>query len=66
MARDGCCDCNHGGKATAINIKYVEEWESKLLEKCKDVVCVAAISDDPSCFSIPKCVNNECKLVEAY
>jgi hypothetical protein len=59
----GCCGCNWGGKATAINKNFEQEWEDKLLDECREIMCPAVISDDPSCFKEPKCVNNKCVLV---
>ena len=57
-----CCGCNAGGKAVAVNKNYKEEWEKELLEKCKDIVCPAVMSEDPSCFGAVKCVNNVCQI----
>src|SRR3989338_1250823 len=53
---EGCCDCNHGGEATAVNV----EFSNNFAKDCFGMACPAVISDDPSCFAIPKCVNNKC------
>jgi len=59
-----CCGCTSGGTATTISKELKEKWEEKLLKKCKEVECLDVISDDPSCFKKPKCINNVCQLVE--
>ncbi|MFQ6010008.1 MAG: hypothetical protein ACE5J7_02715 [Candidatus Aenigmatarchaeota archaeon] len=61
----GCCGCTAGGKATAINKNFVEQWDANLTGSCKDIVCAMVMSDDPSCFAEPKCVQGECKLMAA-
>ena len=58
----GCCSCNYGGEATAINKDYKEDWNSNLTKECKEIACTAAVSDHISCFSDPKCVNKTCIL----
>ncbi len=58
----GCCGCNAGGTNISINKNYKKEWESKLLEECKNLFCPAVMSDDPSCFAKPRCVGNKCVL----
>lgn len=62
IVTDGCCDCNAMGKATTINNKSLEYWKEENAGKCKGTLCFMAISNDPTCFAKPKCVNNECVL----
>ncbi len=63
---DGCCDCNHGGTAIAINKKYLDYWKEKMLEECdpEETICMTVISNHWTCFAEPKCVEGECQLVE--
>jgi len=54
-----CCGCNMGGKSTAINSMYKEEWESRRKEKCKDTVCMAVYL----CGNErPRCAGGRCVL----
>jgi len=55
-----CCGCNAGGAETSINKKYQNEWSEKL--NCAGIMCAMVISDDPSCFSVPACINNKCEM----
>lgn len=56
-----CCGCAAGGKATSVNKAYQSEWLDNL--DCKDIMCPAVMSGDPSCISKePKCENNKCAL----
>ena len=56
--QEGCCSCNNGGKQTAINKKYLKQWENVLKNRC-DVDC-------PSVFVCRKgksvCRNNRCEF----
>ena len=58
-----CCNCNYGGTKTVINQEYESYWNENYLANCEDVMCTAVISDDPSCFGIPKCIDNSCTLI---
>jgi len=58
----GCCNCYQGGKAIALTKKAAQEWEARLATQCREVACPGVISNDPSCFAQPKCVNNQCVL----
>ncbi len=56
------CGCNGGGKATAINRRYVQEWNNQFP---KGVMCLAVMSNDKSCIgTIPQCINNQCQLIK--
>lgn len=59
----GCCGCNAGGNASAINKIYENIWKSKISNDCKEISCPAVMSSDPSCSAIPKCVNSKCTQV---
>ena len=59
---EDCCDCSNGGKAITINKDFKEQYEADL--DCEEIVCLTVMSNDPSCFAEPKCVNNECELIE--
>jgi len=61
-ASSGCCGCNEGGKAMAINKNFADQWNANLTKDCKDIACITVISDDPSCSAEPKCVNYKCEL----
>ncbi|MBI2042450.1 MAG: hypothetical protein HYT21_01740 [Candidatus Nealsonbacteria bacterium] len=57
---DGC-GCSAGGTATAINGKYINEWNLRFPK----TFCPAVISMDWTCInSEPKCSNNRCILIE--
>lgn len=57
-----CCGCTAGGKATAVNKNYENNWKNKLQSDCKEIACPYAMSNDASCFESPKCVSNKCVL----
>ncbi len=58
--RGGCCGCNQGGNARAINKAKQSEYEASL--QCTGIVCTQVISTDPSCSATPKCVASKCTL----
>lgn len=58
--RGGCCGCNQGGNARAINKGKQSEYEASL--QCTGIVCAQVISTDASCSAIPKCIVNKCTL----
>ena len=60
---EDCCGCGHGSTATSINRGYgwYHEFKLSLDGAC---TCITVVSDDPSCFSEPQCVNNVCELGE--
>jgi len=62
--RADCCGCNAGGKAMAINNRYIFDWNGKC-KTSEPVMCPAVMSDDPSCFGAPKCVNSRCEIINA-
>lgn len=55
-----CCGCNAGGSAAAINKNFKNQWKSNCNEV--GIACPAVMSNDPSCFQEPECVNNKCVL----
>jgi hypothetical protein len=54
-----CCDCNHGG-ALVVGDKKMAAAAKK---SCKDTVCTAMMSNDPSCGMHADCVAGHCALV---
>ncbi len=56
----GCCGCDAGGNASSVNKIYEKDWKGKLLNDCKEIMCPAVISNDPSCSGVLKCINNKC------
>ncbi len=58
--KNDCCGCTAGGTATAINKNLKDQWKNNCGRT--GVFCPAVMSDDPSCFSEPRCVNNKCIL----
>lgn len=58
----GCCSCNYGGKAVALNKEYEQKWKDTLDQTCTDVACPAVMSNDASCQMVPKCIKNKCTL----
>ena len=59
-----CCNCRNGGANIALNRKYLDYWVKELSLKCQETLCTAVISDDWTCLSEPKCVDNKCQLVK--
>lgn len=54
----GCCNCNMGGTAKAVNKEYYTP------PNCEGILCMAVISKDWTCFAEPRCIDNECTLVK--
>ncbi len=61
--KSGCCGCTAGGSNTAINRTYLDYWNNKMLDECKEISCLAVISNHWTCFAKPKCINDKCQLV---
>jgi hypothetical protein len=58
--RADSCGCSAGGKATAINKRFAEEWEQDHPVR----TCPAVMSADQTCIGVsPRCINNKCQLV---
>lgn len=62
--KSDCCGCTAGGSNTAINKDYLDYWNQKLSDECKEIGCPAVMSDHWTCFAKPKCVNGKCQLVK--
>lgn len=58
--KNGCCGCSAGGSFVAINKDYQDYWNNKLLIDCKEIGCAAVMSNNKTCFSIPKCLEGFC------
>lgn len=61
LVKAGCCGCNAGGNAKAINKNFKMDWKGEC-EEIAPVMCPSVMSDDPSCFKKPTCVSNKCVL----
>lgn len=60
----GCCGCNAGGTAIAINENYRSNWNNKFLATCTRILCAQFMSNDWTCFAQPKCVEGKCQLIK--
>lgn len=60
----GCCGCGGGGANIAINNESKEEYLNNQNSKCKDLACIAVVSDDPTCSAQPVCLDGICELIE--
>ena len=58
--QSGCCDCGSGGTSTGINKEYLEKWEAKLRQDCKDIACIALFNCKQGKTI---CQNNKCEFV---
>jgi hypothetical protein len=59
-----CCTCAQGGKQVAVAASAAAAYRKKSAAKCKDVMCTAMMSNDPSCAKVPDCVAGKCVLGE--
>lgn len=59
-----CCGCNSGGKNTAINKAFQQDWRNYLSCETKSVVCPAVMSNDPSCSenATAACIQEKCSV----
>jgi hypothetical protein len=48
---DGCCGCNAGGKQRAVLTAARKNYEKKRKVKCRQTMCPALMSEDPSCVA---------------
>ena len=62
IVNDGCCSCESGGKAKAVDHTSVLQWQQTQLE-CDLNLCNGSQSADPSCSKKARCVNNTCQLI---
>jgi hypothetical protein len=51
LVTDGCCSCNEGGKQRAVAAKSRRAYEKRRREVCKQIMCPALMSEDPSCVA---------------
>ncbi len=56
-----CCGCSGGGIQIAINKEFIDLWEMKIKNACRDISCIAVYTCKPG---YPACVNNVCEYVE--
>lgn len=58
--QSSCCACSSGGTSTGINKEYLENWETKLKQDCKDIGCIALFNCKQGKTI---CQNNKCEFV---
>ena len=63
LVPEDCCDCGSGGKQRAIPKWGKEAYENARKQRCAKTVCVAMMSNDPSCSSVAACRVGKCVLV---
>ncbi len=56
-----CCGCSGGGTQIAINKEFIDPWEIKIKNACRDIGCITVYTCKPG---YPACVNNVCEYVE--
>lgn len=63
LVNESCCGCGGGGNQVAINGEY-EDAYADYLDCPEDVVCVASISNDPSCSAdaVAICEDSLCQV----
>lgn len=59
---DGCCGCEAGGKQRAIPVRARKADEKDRAAKCKETMCAAVMSQDPSCTATAVCKEGTCAL----
>ncbi len=57
-----CCDCAHGGARRAASKISVAKTGRARADKCKDTMCTAMMSNDPSCSARLSCAAGRCTL----
>jgi len=57
----GCCPCSAGGKSTAINKNYLDEWETAL-DCDPNTMCPMVYLCDG--LALPECVDGQCELTK--
>jgi hypothetical protein len=63
LVADGCCGCHEGGKQRAIPSRARAAHEKKRQGSCRETVCPAVMSQDPSCSAAAAvCKEGMCKL----
>jgi hypothetical protein len=51
IVTEGCCGCNEGGKQRAVLAKARPAYEKRRQGLCKQTMCPALMSEDPSCVA---------------
>jgi hypothetical protein len=58
----GCCGCGGGGADSAINRQYTVVWSRHLTDACKELACIAMMSNHWTCKATPICEQGQCTL----
>ena len=59
---DGCCGCHEGGKQKAIRARDKAAHDRGQRAGCRETMCAAMISNDPSCQARAHCKEGTCTL----
>jgi hypothetical protein len=59
---DDCCDCAHGGRLRPVARAQLSARRAARQSRCKEQMCAAMLSTDPSCEAKPECVGGHCVL----
>jgi hypothetical protein len=62
LIADGCCGCEAGGKQRAVPANRRPSLEKRRKSGCRETVCAAMISEDPSCKAKAVCQEGACAL----
>lgn len=65
MVNGDCCGCELGGSSIAINAKYADYWNKKLVPECKEFSCPDITPEDIRCDFFPQCLKNKCSVTYA-
>jgi hypothetical protein len=62
LEQEGCCPCSSGGRRVPVAKARAKAFHAKVQAECKrsPTACVMALSNDPSCFGAPACVDGKC------
>jgi hypothetical protein len=59
-----CCGCNAGGSQAAIARAKLDDFEAAKGARCGAAMCIALMSNHPTCSMKPGCVAGSCRLVQ--
>jgi len=60
LVPEDCCDCAHGGAMRAVSKSAYAKISATVKAKCKEMMCTAMVSNDPSCAAKAACVSGRC------
>jgi hypothetical protein len=58
FATNGCCDCANGGKETAVNKDFLDEFEARF--DCKEISCTMIARVQPCGCGTVRCEDFQC------